>query len=79
MCSGGEAGEGGDNGPRGRFSSDRLLPRRDPRLLGAMTVPTGRISLKEESLDCQRADRIQGEGSNQRSTSIEGSTKVGPR
>ena len=29
--------------------------------------------------DCQRADRIRGEGSSQSSTNIEGSTKVGPK
>ena len=48
MRGGGETGGGGDDGPGRRLSLDRLLPRQDPRPLGAITVPTGRISLKEE-------------------------------
>ncbi len=63
MRSGREVNENRDDGPRGRLSSNRLLPRRDPRPLDAITVPTSRISLKEESLNCQRADKIRGEGS----------------
>jgi len=48
MYGGGKVGRGGDDGPRGRLSLDRLLPRRDLCPLGVITVPTGRISLKEE-------------------------------
>ncbi len=80
MRGGGKANGGGDDGPRGRLSSNRLLPRRDLRPLGVIIVPTGRISLKEKRvLDCQRADRIRGEGNSQKRTSIEGSTKAGPK
>jgi len=45
---GGEANGGGDDGLGGQFSSDRLLPHRDLRPLGAMIISTGCISLKEE-------------------------------
>jgi len=74
-----ETGGDRDDGLEGRLSLDRLLLRRDLRPLDAITVPTGRISLKEESLDCQRTDRIRGEGSSQRRTNIKESTKAGPK
>jgi len=43
-----EAGGGEDDGLKGRFFLDRLLPRRDLYPLNTMIVSTGRISLKEE-------------------------------
>ena len=48
MCGGREVNGDGDNSLGGRFSSDRLLLRRDLRPLGAMIVSTGCISLKEK-------------------------------
>ncbi len=48
MCGGREANGGRNDGFRRRFFSNRLLLRWDLRPLGAMTVSTGRISLKEE-------------------------------
>jgi len=48
---GGREIDGGrDDGLGKRFSLNRLLPRRDPRPLGVITVPTGYISLKEERI-----------------------------
>jgi len=50
VCGGGEAGRSGDDGLEGRLSLNRLLPCRDLRPLGAITVPTGCISLKKERI-----------------------------
>jgi len=48
VYNGREVNGDGDNSLGGRFSSDRLLLRRDLRPLDAITVPTGCIFLKEE-------------------------------